>query len=194
MSAAEILRIVGVDTSLASTGVAAWKLTDDGPFLLGAEAITVPAVPGATITDRAQRVKRISREVDPWTRHVNTLLVIEGLAPSRTHSGGRDSDLAHLWWTIVSRHAARVDLNCHVAVATPGNVKKWATGNGAADKAAVASAITRLVPQADVTTSDVSDALALSLLGQHLIGWRDEPAAYRRDALTKITWANGEPA
>ncbi len=195
MSGAPIDRVVGVDTSLSSTGVAAWKLADDGPFLLGAEAITVPAVPGATITDRAQRVKRISREVDLWTRHVNALLVIEGLAPSRAHNGGRDSDLAHLWWTIVSRHTARVDFNCLVAVATPGGVKKWATGNGAADKAAVASAITRLVPQADVTTSDVSDALALSLIGQHLLGWRPDLAnQYRTDAITKIAWANGGPA
>jgi len=194
-SGALITRVVGIDSSLSSTGVAAWKLTDDGPLLLGAEAITVPAVPGATITDRAQRVKRISREVDPWTRHVNTLLVIEGLAPSRTHNGGRDSDLAHLWWTIISRHTARADFNCLVAVATPGNVKKWATGNGAADKAAVASVITRLVPQADVTTSDVSDSLALSLLGMHYLGWRpDLVNQYRDEAIKKLAWANGAPA
>lgn len=192
MSAAEILRIVGVDTSLASTGVASWLLADPGvgPKLVGAEAIVTASTAHATHVDRARRVKRIAREVELWTRHPDTLMVIEGLGFSRGATTNA-SDLAHLWWTVVSRH---LDFDGQVAVVGPTLLKKWTTGVGNCDKAALAAVVARLCPQVHVVSSDVSDALALSLLGQHLIGWRDEPAAYRRDALTKIAWANGAAA
>jgi len=191
VSAAEILRIVGVDTSLASTGVASWILADPGvgPELVGAEAIVTTAL-GNTHADRARRVKRIAREIELWTRRPDTLMVIEGLGFSRG-STTNASDLAYLWWTVVARH---IDFDGQVAIVGPTLLKKWTTGVGNCDKAALAAVVARLCPQVHVVSSDVSDALALSLLGQHLIGWRDEPAAYRRDALTKVAWANGAAA
>ena len=191
MSTASIHRVVGVDSSLASTGVASWILADRGvgPELVGAEAIVTTAL-GNTHADRARRVKRIAREVELWTRYSDTLLVIEGLGFSRG-STTNASDLAHLWWTVISRH---LDYGGQVAIVPPTTLKKWTTGVGNCDKAAVGAVVARLCPQVAITSSDISDALALSLLGQHLLGWRDEPAAYRRDALTKVAWANGEPA
>lgn len=192
MSAAEILRIVGVDTSLASTGVASWLLADPGvgPELVGAEAITTVAL-GNTHADRARRVKRIAREIELWTRRQDTLMVIEGLGFSRA-STTNASDLAYLWWTVVARH---IDFDGQVAVVGPTVLKKWATGAGNSDKASVAATVARLCPQVDITSSDVSDSVALALMGMHAIGWRPDLAnQYRTDAITKITWANGEPA
>lgn len=188
MSAASILRVVGVDSSLSSTGVASWILADPtlGPQLVGAEAITTMRV-GNTHADRAWRVRRIAHEVEQWTRHADTLMVIENLGFSRS-STTNASDLAHLWWTIISRH---VEFGQPAAIVGVGTLKKWTTGSGRADKAYVAAVVARMCPTVDVVSSDVSDALALSLLGQHLIGWRGEPAAYRRDSLAKVAWADG---
>lgn len=193
MSAAPFLRIVGVDTSLASTGVASWILADPGvgPELVGTDAIVTASTAHATHADRARRVKRIAREIELWTRHPDTLLVIEGLGFSRG-STTNASDLAHLWWTVVARH---IDYGGQVAVVGPTLLKKWTTGVGNCDKAALAAVVARLCPQVDITSSDVSDSLALALMGMHAIGWRPDLAnKYRDDAITKIAWANGAPA
>jgi len=58
--------------------------------------------------------------------------------------------------------------------------------SGKADKAALAVALTRLWPQADVTSSDCCDAAGLAHLGAVRLGW-DVPTLQRHRAC-KAEW------
>lgn len=91
-------------------------------------------------------------------------------------------DRAGLWHRMVG---ALINDRVPVAVASPTVVKKWATGSGNAGKAAVASAITRLMPAMVLPAPDTAAALALAPIGAHHLGWGAFSQA-RMQALKKV--------
>lgn len=171
--------VTGIDLSLTSTGVC--TVTPAGNIVLD------------LVTSKGHKN-------DPWYARIARLdAIVEGIlamVPERSYvilegpsygSAGASSSLwdrAGLWHRLAG---ALVAAGHHVAVAQPATVKKWATGSGTADKAAVASAITRLMPDVELRTSDAADSLALALMGGHHLGWHEYSKA-RTACLKSVSW------
>lgn len=161
--------VLGVDVSLTATGVA--RYYQGGPCTT--EAITSTGKRADSIEQRAFRIVDICRRLADHApaSFPPALAVIEN--PSFGSVGGSAWDRAGLWWQIVSRLVHRLDVP--VALVAPATRAKWATGNGRADKAAVASALTRRYG-VEFPSNDEADAGALALMGAHRLGWITAPA------------------
>ncbi|WHT20987.1 hypothetical protein N8J89_07950 [Crossiella sp. CA-258035] len=156
-------RIVGLDVSFTSTGVARLDQTGSGwrhqlyPIRTGPHR---KGDPWALL----DRMEYIRSECAIATEHAD-LVVIEG--PSFSSVGAASKDLMGLWWLVIHRlRQARLD----VAVVPPASLKRWATGKGNADKAAVGVAIGRIWPNVELSGNDVVDALGLASMGAQLLG------------------------
>lgn len=170
-------RIIAIDLSLTSTGMA--TIYPDGKMATG--TITTKGKRGETITERCARIRYITGEVGFWLA-TTSLIVIEG--PAGAVAGGSTWDRAGLWWAVVDR-AMRLG---PVAVVSPPTRARWATGNGRADKAAVAVAIARRAPDVDLSNSDEADALALAWMGAQWLGWQPVRNKVEQAALDAAKW------
>lgn len=180
-------RVIGIDVSLQSTGVAVVHRRD-----LAAAADTIPSKGhrGDSLADRSSRMAQIGTAVADWlyggpynVAGPPLLTVIEAPVPVQ-RPGGSTWDRAGLWWRIVT-----TALTCGpVATVSPTTRAKWATGNGRADKAAVAAAMTRYAPQVQIDNSDEADALALAYMGAQKLGWLHATGSVQYAALDAVTW------
>ena len=151
------IKVVGLDLSLTSTGVA---------FIAGGG----PAQPVAA-TDRIRhpkltghpRIVAILAELDLWT-HGATLAVVEGLAYD-AHDTDRQN--AGLNWIVRHRlHTRRIPY----ALVPPATLKQYATGSGSADKTAMAAAAAHHLPGIDCDDDNAVDALWLAHTGADHLG------------------------
>jgi crossover junction endodeoxyribonuclease RuvC len=159
-------KIVGLDLSLTSTGVAGRGWADR-------------IRPGSR--DGIERLHWIRGRMLEFTIGAE-LVVIEG--PSYGSKGGYQHERGGLWWL------AAWTLACHdtpYAVATPGQLKKYATGRGGADKDEVLAAAVRRFPDVNITKNDEADAYWLCAMGHDLLGdpLADMPKV-NREALVKV--------
>jgi hypothetical protein len=158
--------VIGLDLSLVSTGVA-----------------------GAGWADRIRpgnrnginRLHYIRGQVLEFITGA-TLAVIEG--PSYGSTGSYQHERGGLWW-LIAWTLAQHDIP--YAVAAPGQVKKYATGNGNADKDEVLAAAIRRFPNVHITKNDEADAYWLCAIGFDLAGHPlvDMPKV-NREALVKV--------
>ena len=176
--------VVGLDLSLTATGIA----TPDG-----VRTITSKGTAGASLVSRAIRLHRVcaevyaevARVVNEQPRGVDTLIVIEAPAFSRTT--GHQHDRSGLWWLVVSEIGSwdRVDL----VEVQPTARAKYATGKGNAGKDEVLAAVVRRYPDVEVTNNNEADALVLRAMG---CDWLGQPLAVvpqtHRAALDKVAW------
>jgi Holliday junction resolvasome RuvABC endonuclease subunit len=175
--------IYGIDPSLASTGLA--YISDW--YTPVTSVIRTKGKRADGLVERDGRIMHLRAAVLGWKPNGESarsakLIVIEG--PSHGSRGGSPWDRAGLWWNIV--HDVSAD---RVAVVPPPTRAKWATGNGRADKAAVAVVAARLCPDAELPSSDAADALVLALMGAHALGLRpDLETKYRHEALLASKW------
>lgn len=178
-------RVVGLDLSLVSTGIA----LADRTFTTGR---SLPK--DATDAERCERIAHIRDVVIDecctyWRPHVSTpavdLVVMEGFSfgspQGATEAGG-------LGWTIrIALHQADVPF----AVVPPPTLKKYATGSGAAGKDDVKlAALSRLgLEFTGKGSGDRCDATWLRVMGLDALGCPlvAMPESHRA-ALTKITW------
>ncbi len=165
-------RVIGVDLSLASTGVA-------GP------GWTARIQPPRTVRNAHERDRRrwIRDQVLDYTRGAD-LVVMEGLAlSSRT---GQALTRAGLWCQIDDAIDHR---GTPIAVVPPTVRAKYATGKGNAGKDAVLAAVIKRYPTIDVDGNDEADALALCAMG---LDWLGHPLVRmpqtHRAALDGATW------
>lgn len=161
-------KVVGLDLSLSSTGVAGEGWTD-----------TIK--PG----DKLRGVRRLT-----WIRqrildHVRgaELVVVEG--PSFGSIGKGQHERGGLWWMVA------MTLHSHdipYAVVPPATLKQYATGKGTAGKDTMILAAARRYPWFD-GGNDEADALFLAAMGADHLGtpWTSMPAA-NRAALAKAQW------
>lgn len=175
-----IERVAGLDLSLTSTGIA---LQEPG----GIPQVNLVTSKGRRDDPFYQRVMRIEAIVEQILEVIppRTYVLVEG--PSYGSAGASSSlwDRAGLWHRVVAALIARKH---PVAVAAPTTVKKWATGSGNADKAAVASAITRLLPpEVELVTSDGADSLVMAKMAAHHLGWESFSKA-RTACLDAVWW------
>jgi crossover junction endodeoxyribonuclease RuvC len=161
------LHVIGLDLSLVSTGVAGNGWAD--------------RIRPGTLRD-VERLHYIRHAVLEHISPRDDLVVIEG--PSYGSTGRGQHERGGLWWLI--RYAlSRRDLP--VAVAAPGQLKKYATGRGGADKDEVLAAAIRRFPNVNITSNDEADAYWLCAMGHDLLGHPlvDMPKV-NREALAKV--------
>ncbi|MBW1603437.1 hypothetical protein JJV70_15255 [Streptomyces sp. JJ66] len=171
---ARLYRVVGLDISLTSTGVATLGGT-----------VTIPTTGRRrdALTARHARLAHITREVLREVGAVD-LVVVEGPAYRAAHMAGHH-DASGLWWRITG---ALIDRGIPVAVMPPACRARYATGSGAARKTAVLAAVQQRYG-AVCATDDEADALVLRAAGLDWLGQplADVPAGHRA-ALGGVAW------
>ena len=178
------MKIVGLDLSLASTGIASVVPGAVTPVLVD-RVQTKPH--GDDLAARRERLSVLRRNIAAWTRYAH-LVVVEGLAyASRSPHA---TERAGLWWLIVDDLLAR---DAPVAIVPPSTRAKYATGKGNSPKDAVLAAVIRRYPDADITGNDEADALILAAMGARALGCPvDELPKTHLDAMAKVAWPNTE--
>jgi crossover junction endodeoxyribonuclease RuvC len=170
-------RVIGLDLSLASTGMAVADAS-------GAQAWSLRPPRGK---DRGH--DRLCWILDAvWQRFweystADGLVVVEG--PSYSSVGGQQHERAGLWWMVTHRLWLG---GVRYAVVPPAVLKKYATGKGNAGKDEMMLATARRFPDFD-GGNDAADALWLAAAGADHLGHPPVvmPATHRA-ALAKVDW------
>ena len=166
-------RIVALDLSLASTGGARYDPDEGG--------ITTRVIRGRG-TDMA-RLHGLREETCDFIGPAS-LVLIEAPAFSRNGKGARS--VAE--WNGVLK-LALYEAGIPVLLVHDGHIKKYATGNGHADKDAMLIAALRRMPEVLVTTNDEADALWLLQMALAHYGLPHVPMPKTHTAvLDKIDW------
>lgn len=182
-------RILGIDPSLTSTGVA---ILDMGaaPSMRTVRIQSAPPKRAkgdktpVSLAERYARLRAIGDELMPYVVDTTTLALVEG--PSYASAGAGTWDRAGNWWHLVSRLQAR---RIPVAMVPPTVRAKWATGSGAAGKSPVAVHLSRMWPDLDFGLSDDEwDAVCLASIGGQHLGWLPTDLARHREQLGKVAW------
>jgi len=148
-------RIIGLDLSLVSTGLA---LPD------GTTTTIRPDRTGITQRRLNELFGKLWRALDPENPQV---AIVEG--PS-LHSPGELGKWRRAKWAGCAELALE-RLRCHVVEVPPATLKKYATDNGAADKPAMVQAA--LDAGGDPANDDEADAYLLWCLGELVVNGRD---------------------
>jgi crossover junction endodeoxyribonuclease RuvC len=177
------VHIVGLDMSLASTGVATLGYTPDGRWTTFTYSIPTAgrdSDPEPCVLDRMDYV--ISSAATAAERA--DVIAIE--RPAFAARGSATATLAGLWW-LTYRKIMRYEVP--VVIISASSAKKYATGHGGAAKRDVSRATVRMFPDYETKSGDEDDALIMAAVGADLAGlpvpW--ERTKYRRDALAAIT-------
>lgn len=175
------MKIVGLDLSLASTGVAVIA----GRHAAVDRIQTKPR--GDALHARRGRLADIRAHIRVWTTSTD-LVVVEGLAyASRSPHA---TERAGLWWLIVDDLLAR---DAPVAIVPPSSRAKYATGKGNAGKDQVLAAAIRRYPDTNVTGNDQADALILAAMGARALEQPiDDLPKTHLDAMAKVAWPSTE--
>lgn len=190
-----MIRICGLDLSLAKTGVAHLESQADDEWTLTTSKITSPPHDPKDIRALRDRMARIRTECSYEVKG-SQLVVLEG--PSLSSKGSSAKDLAGLWHLVYDR----LCVDYRVLVVPPSSLKKWATGKGNAGKPQVAVGLHRSLPQAvfgvDFATLDdnEADAAGLCVMGAQALGWPVpvELTKYRQEALSGLRLPEKEAA
>lgn len=171
--------VVGLDLSLASTGIAC--STHNG------EIVTATIRPKKANGIGVERMDFILGKICEWIDG-SDLVVVEG--PSYGSSGAGAHERAGLWWQVahsLSRH------DIPAAIVPPTNRAQYAAGRGDANKREVVSALETLCPWWPASKrpglADEADALTLCAMGCDHLGAPvfELPERHRR-ALDGVQW------
>lgn len=144
------MSVRGLDISQTSTGIC--KINDSGEVWVASCGYAGKATDG--LIQRWERLDRTFREIlDHFPAEEACEVLVEDLMMA---SGtGNKLDRAALWWFVTDGLIRR---GYDVSTASPGTLKKWATGKGTADKVMIGVHMGRLFPQADFANDDEIDA------------------------------------
>lgn len=179
------MKIVGLDLSLTSTGVAEWEDGARRSWTFGTRGKL-----GATIAQRTARLDEAGAEAVGAVLNNQTadLALVE--AHSFAAKGGQQHDRSGLWWIVVRD---LVHAGVPVVEVVPSSIKLFATGKGNAGKDDVLLAVARRHPDFEFTTNDEADAI--TLVDMALARWSHdhfEPTAYQQRAIEKVVWPDGK--
>lgn len=167
-----VIRVVGLDLSLRSSGIARVTVHDDGRVETFTTTVGRPAEARATLVQRWIRLDAtrdvILDEIEEPGRPgpYPHLVVMEGPAFGAAANAGGE-DLTGLRWLVLDRLLAD---GIRVVVVAPTTLKAYATGDGRASKTHVVAAIRRhygdrfTIPTGHAA-EDVADAIALAAMG-----------------------------
>lgn len=152
------MTVVGLDLSLTSTGVASSSRTWRLKYRRKVEQVATPV-------ERLARTRWLRSSIlDLLAETAPTLVVVE--APAFAAVGGHEHERGGFWWSVVDV----VDqAGCDLLFATPTMIKKYATGNGAADKDLVLSSTVRRFDWF-AGGNDEADALWACAMGHAYLG------------------------
>jgi crossover junction endodeoxyribonuclease RuvC len=162
-AARSALIVVGVDVSLAATGVGCQH---------SACVIASKGTRDDTLAQRQQRLRHLRRQIIaragvgcPDCDSEPQLVVIEG--PSYASAASASAhDRSGLWWLLIDAFTVR---GWRVVEVPPSSLKKYATGKGNASKDQVlASAVRRF--DFSIDNNNAADAAWLAALGHDLLG------------------------
>ena len=184
-------RVVGIDLSLTSTGLA-------DSYGQTRRVQTKPA--GTGVAEVLARLHTISEAVsnfanvyvvDPaYWEPSPALVVVEG--PSFASTGGQQHTRSGLWWMAVDAvndYGIVNDPPIPILVVPPTTRAMYAAGKGNAGKDEVLASAIKRYPAWDITGNDIADAVVLCAIGARLLGQPIEgslPKANLR-ALDKLT-------
>lgn len=197
--------VAAVDWSTTKTGLAQITRRADGSCLATATVLRHewPSTKKARakaglpekmpLPERRERFVAATKEVLRFTLRAELVVVA---APLTQAPGAGDTrvDLLAGWWAVVG---PLVREGVPVASLLDSPMKKAITDDGRADKAKIAAHMSRLYPDVEIESDDVSDALGFAHLGAAALGWSVPTPALARYRLTK--WAEwptdlvGEP-
>ncbi|WP_454835829.1 crossover junction endodeoxyribonuclease RuvC [Rhodococcus qingshengii] len=164
--------VVGLDPSLTAAGVAilSHPKAAETPNVPKLATVGMSGSESATLAERSIRIvdqrDRIIRSMPPSVR----LVVIEALPFSAPKFAGLYQERCALYYALVEFLARRKIPVVEVGATT---LKKYATGDGRADKREVVNAMRDLWPHAKVRNDNEADALALATMGAMRLGWHE---------------------
>lgn len=168
-------RVIGLDLSLRSTGVAggSWALTITGPKLPD----------DAPLERHWARLRHMRARLLEYIDSAH-LVVLE--APSYGSNDPGSHERAWLWWAVAGRCFAR---EVPLATVAPNTLKVYATGNGRAKKEDVVQHVQKRRPDVEFRGNDQADALVLAAMGLDHLGHPPValPQTHRR-ALASVRW------
>jgi Holliday junction resolvasome RuvABC endonuclease subunit len=162
--------VVGLDLSLTSSGLARITWGRDKTTVI--ETTTRGEAGVTTLADPAERchaLHRLKTAIVDWASPAD-LVVVESMVPNPMSRS--TNERGALWYLIVLSLLHR---ELDVRFVHPGTLKRYATGRGGADKAAMKAATTEAFPAVRTRTDDERDALWLAAVGVHLL---DGPLPY----------------
>ena len=174
-------RVVGVDLSLASTGLA----DSQGRV----ERVQTKATDGSLKADLRRQNSIIGSALDfiggAQGGGRAALVVIEG--PAYGTNLPSTHDRAGLWWGLLSGLLAA---QIPTAVVNPKTRAKWATGKGNAQKPDVLAAVRNQWPDTRVPNHDCADALVMASMGALWSGWTlpFDVQTWQHNGLQSVTW------
>lgn len=179
LDAAGAPRVMGLDLSLAATGLSdgirTWLIKSRG-------------AKDATLDQRGRRLSRLADEiVDSTTAESPDLVLVEGPSFGQARQGGQH-DRAGLWWLVVEALITG-GYGLHVVEVPPATLKMYATGKGNASKDEVLAQVVRRYPDVDVFENNTADALVLAAMGLRHSGHTIDvlPQQHLR-AMAKLAW------
>lgn len=190
------VRIIGLDLSLTSTGIARLEIDENGS-IVGTSTETVTSNPPEeqTLPQRVRRVDyvatRVIDAVHDADGHRPDLIVIEGA--SFGSSGGQAQERA---WLRGSVYIELYSIGVPFIEVTPSTLKLYATGNGHASKTHVVQSVRRHYGEHfDIPLrktdgrEDVADAITLAVMGARSVGHPiDEEHPTRTRAMRAPKW------
>ncbi len=158
-----LVKIVGLDLSLTSTGIAVIRTVGQRGGDVKVETFRVRSTPvGKSIH---QRMATLTHEVMEYAADADHV-TMEG--PAYLAGGNSASALTGFWWLV--RHELWRNSKAEVTVVPPPTLKKYAAGMGNASKDEVLAAVIRRYPMAEVHGNDEADALALAAMTVDKLG------------------------
>lgn len=185
-------RVVGVDLSLSSAGVATYP--DIGAKTVGEGGITkMSPLP------RFRALQRLVRDIyrgatldAQGEQEERSLVVIEGLEAGQGNArAGGQSERAFAWWWLVG---LALDTGHDVVMVNPIHLKVYATGRGDADKAAMLAAARSLTVEFPLRGDhNRADAALLVAVGRRFVGRPIDAFSSPKqlDVITELTSARG---
>lgn len=177
------LHIVGLDMSLANTGVATLGFTPDGRWTTFTYSVPTAGHDGDPEPAVLDRMDYIVSTVATAAERADVIGIER---PAFAARGSATATLAGLWW-LTYRKIMRYEVPVVIVPAT--SAKKYATGHGTAAKRDVSRATVRMFPDYETKSGDEDDALIMAAIAADMAGlpvpW--ERTKYRSDALAAIT-------
>lgn len=164
--------VVGLDPSLTAAGIAAIPHPQHAGTPNVPRCVSVGAGGSIDATD-SETALRIERQRDAILRSMPakvSLVVVEALPRPNPNAPGKHSERCGLYWALLAFLAAR---KIPIATVSPTTLKKFATGDGRAEKPAMLAAARELWPHAKVRDHNAADALLLASMGAHRLGWHE---------------------
>jgi crossover junction endodeoxyribonuclease RuvC len=162
-----VIRVVGLDLSLTSAGVARLQVDDQGAVSSWTTTCGRKGEAGETLKQRWYRLDSLATDIYNVVPLDCTLAVIE--APAMGAVGGHPHDRSGLWWLVVDRLMSKAGIE--VATVAPMTLKVYGAGTGKATKPAMlAAAREHWGLHFDITNDDIADAVVLAAMGARWLG------------------------